>query len=312
MRVLVTGATGFIGSRLVPTLKRRGHDVAVLTRDADSYDGEADTVYEGDVLEAGSFEHALDGVDAAYYLIHSMDTSDDFAEKDRRGAHHFQRAASDAGVDRVLYLSGLGEDRATLSKHLKSRREVEHILGEGTFDLTTLRAAVIIGSGNTSFDIVKQLATRLPVMLTPQWVHVDCQPVAVSDVVAYLVGALETSETAGKTYDVGGEEVLTYGDLLERTADAAGSNAFIVPIPVLTPRLSAYWVALVTDVPTSIALPLIRGLKNEVVVRDDSIRDDVPIELTAHGTAIERALGSSSDPEATADHAVEKLDRIGL
>jgi uncharacterized protein YbjT (DUF2867 family) len=312
VRVLVTGATGFIGSRLVPTLQARGHDVAVLTRDSEGYDGVADTVYEGNVLEAGSFEHALADIDAVYYLIHSMGTGGEFAERDRRGAHNFQRAASREGIERVVYLSGLGDERVDLSNHLRSRREVERILSEGEFDLTTLRAAVIIGADNPSFDIVRQLAERLPMMLTPRWVRVDCQPIAVEDVVAYLAGVLEAPETAGNTYDIGGPKRLTYEEFLERTADVADSRAFVVPVPVLTPRLSTYWVELVTDVPREYVRPLINGLKNEVTADDADVRERLPIPLTPYGTAIERTLGAEADRDSSVQHARSKLDRIAL
>jgi uncharacterized protein YbjT (DUF2867 family) len=290
MRILATGATGFIGSRLTPALAARDHDVAVLTRDADSYDGVADTVYEGDVLDSGSFEQALTDVDTAYYLIHSMGSSDDFAERDRRGARNFRAAADEADVERVVYLSGLGEEDDDLSKHLQSRREVEEILSGGAFDLTVLRAAIIIGDGNDSFRIVSQLAKRLPLMVTPRWVRNDCQPIAVDDIVAYLVGVAETPETAGATYEVGGPEVLTYEDFLDRTARVAGRPSVIVPVPVLTPRLSTYWVQLTTDVPDDIIRPLVDGLRNEVTAEDRPIRSLLPIELTGYDAAIDRAL----------------------
>lgn len=301
MRVLVTGATGFIGSRLVPALLDAGHEVRVLVRDAAGYDApDGLDVAEGDLLEPGSFEDALGGVDAAYYLVHSMRAGADYAERDRRAARNFAAAASEAGVTRVVYLGGLGEERDRLSEHLRSRREVEHVLGEGDYDLTTLRAAIIIGRGSASFEMIRQLAKRLPVMVTPEWVRTRCQPIAVVDVVAYLVGVLDTPETAGDTFEIGGPDVLTYEDVLRRTARVLhGWEPLIVRVPVLTPRLSAYWVHLVTDVPKPVAHPLILGLKNAVVVTDHRIEELVPVDLTPFDEAVARALDASEKRAAT-------------
>jgi len=292
MRVLVTGATGFVGGRLVSALLGEGHDVTVLVRDAERYrDGHPDGVriVEGDLLDPGSFTDALD-VEAAYYLVHSMRAGTDFAERDRRAARNFMETASETGVSRVIYLGGLGEERDDLSSHLRSRREVEAVLAEGSYDLTTLRAAIVIGAGSASFDMVRQLAGRLPVMITPRWVRNDCQPIAIRDVVAYLVGVLSAPETAGGTYEIGGPEVLTYEDMLERTAELMDRQLRILPVPVLTPRISSYWVDLVTDVPKSVAHPLILGLKNPVVVHDDSITDHVDISPTPFDEAVTAAL----------------------
>ena len=292
MHTLVTGATGFVGSRLVPALSEAGHDVSVLVRDATSYDAPAGvTVFEGDLLEPASLEDALENADTVYYLVHSMGSGAGFEYRDRQAARGFERAATGAGLERVIYLSGLGDDRDGLSEHLQSRREVETLLAAGTYDLTVLRAAVIVGDGSASFRMIRQLATRLPVMVTPRWVHTECQPIAVADVIAYLVGVLEAPETAGETYEIGGPEVLTYREMLEETArKLGGRDPVVLPVPFLTPRLSAYWVDLVTDVPASVAHPLIDGMGNRVVVTDPAIWDVLDVELTPFPVAVERAL----------------------
>lgn len=291
MDVLVTGATGFVGGRLVPALLDREHDVTALVRDSTRYDPpQSVDVVEGDLLDPESLTGVFEGMDAVYYLIHSMEGGADYAERDRRAARNFVAATETASVDRVFYLGGLGEDGTTLSSHLSSRREVEAILADGTYDLTTFRAAIIVGAESASFEMVVQLAGRLPVMVTPRWVDTPCQPIAIADVVTYLAEALDAPETAGETFEIGGPEVLTYRSMLERTAAAMGHDPWILPVPVLSPTLSAYWVDLVTDVPRSVAHPLIEGLKNPVVVEDDSIRDHLPIPLTPFDEAVRRAL----------------------
>ncbi|AUX10407.1 NADH-binding protein [Halalkaliarchaeum desulfuricum] len=311
MKVLVTGATGFVGGRLVPALLAADHDVSVLVRDRDRYDPpDGVTVFEGDVLEEGSFEAALADVDAAFYLIHGMGAGGGFEDRDRRAADNFATAASAAGVTRVIYLSGLGVDDDDLSAHLRSRREVERVLAEGNFDLTVLRAAIIVGDGSASFRMVRQLASRLPVMITPQWVSTRVQPIAISDVIEYLVAILDVPETADDTFEIGGPDVLTYREMLIETGKLlSGREPFVVPVPFLTPRLSAYWVDLVTDVPASVAYPLIDGMTTDVIVTDDRIRSLVPIELTPYETAVRRALEEAEGVTIAADARAIQGDR---
>ncbi|MFB6089679.1 MAG: NAD(P)H-binding protein [Halobellus sp.] len=297
MDVLVTGATGFVGSRLVPALRDAGHDVTALVRDAARYDPpDGVRVVEGDLLEPGSFDAALD-VDAAYYLVHSMHAGEDFEERDRRAARNFADEASAAGVERVIYLGGLGEERDRLSEHLRSRREVERILDDADYALTTLRAAILIGRGSASFEMIRQLSSRLPVMVTPRWVDTECQPIFVDDAIAYLVGTLSVPETAGETYEIGGPDVLTYREILLRVGEKRGRQPIVLPVPVLSTRLSSLWIGLVTDVPTAVARPLIEGLKNPVVVRDHRIESLIDVDRTPFDEAVERALGfeESSD-----------------
>ncbi len=225
-----------------------------------------------------------------------MGESDDFIETDRRAAEAFRAAADEGGLDRVVYLGGLGDEgEEELSEHLRSRREVGRILASGEYDLTTLRAAVIIGDGSASFEIIRQLAARLPVMITPRWVRTECQPIFVDDVIEYLVGVLDTPATAGGTYDIGGPDVLTYGELLSRTRRALGGRLFVIPAPVLTPRLSSRWVTLVTDVPKGMVDPLVDGLRTPVVVEDESIRELVPVDLTPFDEALRAALDRRDD-----------------
>lgn len=289
MRVLVTGATGFVGGRLVTALLTEDHDVTVLVRDAARYRADHPAtdvrVVEGDLLDPGSFDEALD-VDVAYYLVRSMRVGSEFEERDRRAARNFTDAAAGADLDRLIYLGHLGEGR----EHRSSSREVGAILEDGAPALTTLRAATIIGAGSAGFDVIRALATRLPVQLAPRWIRTDCQPIAIRDVVAYLTEVLAAPGTVGETYEVGGPAVLTYGDMLERTARLLGRRRWTVPLPVMAPRLSAYWVQLVTDVPASVAKHIIRGLQNPGIVEDDSIGEQIRIHKTGFDDAVAAAL----------------------
>ncbi|MEA1930431.1 MAG: NAD(P)H-binding protein [Euryarchaeota archaeon] len=291
MRILVVGATGFVGSRLVARLAELGHDVVAFSRSA-SRESFPDGVeaFEGDLADADSVADLCAGVDVAYYLIHSL-TADDFAARDREYARRFRDVASEAGVDRVVYLSGISGTGVDLSPHLESRREVEAILAGGEFDLTVLRAAVIIGAESASFRILHDLTDRLPIMAVPQWVRTPCQPIGIRDTISYLVGVLDAEATRGGTYDIGGPSVWNYESLLQLTAREKGKTVYIVPVPVMTPKLSSYWLRLTTDVQFDIARALAESMRNPVTVDAASdLQTVVPIDQTPIETAVRDAL----------------------
>jgi uncharacterized protein YbjT (DUF2867 family) len=289
-QVLVLGATGFIGRRLIPALLEVGVRVRSLSRNAPAAATSGVETFTGDLLTGAGLKEALQHVDTAYYLVHSLAGGRrGFAVRDRQAALNFVAAADAAGVRRVIYLGGLGETGAELSRHLASRAEVARILAQGRYALTVLRAAVIVGSGGASYEIIRALVKRLPVMIIPRWVDTRCQPIAVGDVIRYLVGCLD-ERTAGATFDIGGPEILTYRQMMEIFAAAAGEVNLYIPVPLLTPRLSSYWVGLVTPVKASIAMPLIEGLGNEVVCQEERIRELIPFETTPFQEAVQLAL----------------------
>jgi len=293
MRILVVGATGFVGRRLVDRLVEDGHDVVAFSRSA-SQESFPDSVepFEGDLSEVDSLDGLCDGIDVAYYLIHSL-TAADFAGDDRTYARRFGRIASESDVDRVVYLSGISGRGVDLSPHLASRREVEAVLAEGTYDLTVLRAAVIIGSKSASFRILNDLTDRLPVMAVPQWVRTPCQPIGIRDTISYLVGLLAVDETRGETYDIGGPSVWSYESLLQLTAREKDKRLYILAVPVMTPELSSYWLRLTTDVQYEIARALAESMRNPVTVDPDhDLQAVVPISQTPIETAVRDALAA--------------------
>ena len=294
--VLVTGATGYIGARLIPRLLEMGYPVRAMVRDPRRLEGrpwmEEIEVAAGDVLRPDTLPAALAGVSYAYYLIHSMAGSGDFHDRDIVAARNFGAAAEAAGVARIIYLSGLGEESdEDLSEHLSSRHATGDALRESGVPVTELRAAVIVGSGSLSFEMVRDLTERLPVMIVPKWAATRIQPIGIRDVLAYLVATLETPASAGRIIEVGGADVLTYADMMKQYAEERRLRRWLIHVPVLTPRLSSYWVHWVTPVSAAIARPLIEGLRNEVVVHDPLAREMFPdIEPSDYRTAVRRAL----------------------
>jgi uncharacterized protein YbjT (DUF2867 family) len=294
--ILITGASGYIGGRLVPQLAEAGHLVRCLARDPRRLSGrgwgDGVDVVRGDVLDRDTLAPALAGCGAAYYLVHSMAVGErGFAERDRQAARNFAEAAAEAGLERIVYLGGLGRRHEELSAHLSSRHEVGDVLRAGPVPAIELRAAMIIGAGSASFEMLRALVERLPVMICPKWVKTRSQPIAVRDVLAYLAGCLEIPvEPGGAVYDIGGPEVLTYREMMLRFAAILGLKRYIIDVPVLTPRLSAYWVNLMTPVPAGIAFPLIEGLKAETICEDDRIRRLIPFEPIGFDEAVRRAL----------------------
>ena len=291
--VLVTGATGFIGRRLVPELVERGMTVRAMTRRPEAYDGQGEPV-GADVHDADSLTDALKGVDVAIYLVHSLDDPD-FERKDAEAARTFGRAAAEAGVEQIVYMGGLGADNENLSPHLRSRREVEALLGEAGVPVTVLRAAIVVGAGGISWELTRQLVKNLPAMVVPRWVSTMTQPIAVDDVIRYLAGVIGKEEALGRVFEIGGADRLTYLEMLQVAAEVQGGHRVpIVQVPVLTPRLSSYWLALVTDVDTTTGRNLIDSMSTEVVVTDHSIREVVPGEPLTYAEAVRRALAEGT------------------
>ena len=297
--VLVSGGTGYVGGRLVPLLLDSGYRVRVLGRSLSKlgsrpWAGHKNIeMAQGDFLDYASLEKAAEGCWAAFYLVHSMNPRyKDFAEADRKAAMNMTMASSRAGLNRIIYLGGLGVESKTLSKHLRSRTEVARILQSGDVPTTFLRAAMILGSGSAAFEMMRYLTERLPVMITPRWVHNLVQPIAIRNVLGYLKGCLDHDETMGGTFDIGGPDILTYKQLMETYAEVAGlRKRWIIPVPLLSPQLSSYWVHLVTPVPSHIAKPLAEGLRNPVVCQENLIRSIIPQHLLGCRETFRLALG---------------------
>jgi uncharacterized protein YbjT (DUF2867 family) len=288
-QLLVTGASGFVGSRLAEALVAAGYPVRAMTRNPDNYQGAGDPI-AGDVHEPATLAGPLAGVHTAYYLVHSLD-SDDFERLDAEAARAFGEQAAAAGVQRIVYLGGLGAENAKLSAHLRSRRAVESLLGAGGVPVTVLRAAVVIGHGGISWEITRQLVDHLPIMIGPSWVNTRTQPIALADVVRYLVGVLDDPATGDVVYEIGGPEVLRYIDMLRRAAKIQNKRTLpVLSVPLLTPRLSSGWLALVTDVDIATARNLVDSMTTEVVVRDHSIADVVPGAPLGYDDAVRAAL----------------------
>lgn len=297
LTVLVTGASGFVGSHVAGALVEEGHDVRAMTRRPGDYAGPGNPV-AGDMTDPDSLVAALEGVDAAYYLVHSLD-SQDFEKQDAEAARAFAVAAARTGVKQIVYLGGLGTEDGDLSRHLRSRREVEGLLAGTGVPVTVMRAAIVVGHGGISWEMTRQLVDNLPMMATPPWVDTRTQPIALEDVVRYLVGVLDNEQALGRTFEVGGPDVLTYGEMMRRASVIQnGRDVPIVKVPLLsdkltqavTTELSSYWLSLFTQADRMTGRNLIESMSTEVVVTDDSIREVVPFEPMGYDDMVRVAL----------------------
>jgi uncharacterized protein YbjT (DUF2867 family) len=297
VQVLVTGGNGYIGLRLIQALLESGHSVTAAVRDRRRFPagnfGECPgqlRVVEADFLDPATLRSLPEKMDAAYYLIHSMGSGGDFARKEEQCAENFAGAARRLGFGRIIYLGGLATDKGPLSEHLSSRRRVEEILRLSEVPLTVLRASIIVGSGSASFEIIRDLAEKLPVLVTPRWVHTQCQPIAIRNVLGYLTGVLEHPESASGVYDIGGPEVMSYLDLIKGYCEVRGLRRLFLPTRLLSPRLSSGWLCLLTSTSFPLARSLVDSLTHETVCQNTRIREMIPLELLSYGEAVERAL----------------------
>ena len=291
MKAAVLGATGFVGRALVPALAQR-MDVTAVSRSGDAPEGDRVQPIAADALEPESLRRALDGARVVYYLVHSLGQAN-FGDVDRRAATNVAVEAARAGVEQIVFLGGLGDEDPDLSEHLRSRAETARVLAEGDVPVTTLRAAIVVGRGSAAFETIVALVDRLPVMVAPQWISTPTQPIALVDVVAYLRDVAGRTETVGETFDLGGPDVLTYRQMIEHIGELRGRRPLIVEVPVLSPRLSSYWLHLVTPVRAGVARPLVEGLRNPTIARDTRIRELVPRELLSFDAAARDALAAS-------------------
>jgi len=291
--ILLTGATGYIGGRLLPLLESSGHPLRCLTRRPEHLRARAGSrteVVPGDVLTGEGLDAAMQGIRAAYYLVHALGSAGSFIEEDRRAAINFGAAARKAGVERIIYLGGLGDETQDLSDHLRSRQETGRILRQCGVPVLELRTSIVIGSGSLSFEMVRALVERLPVMITPRWVYTSTQPIAVEDVIAYLLAAVDLPLTGSELFEIGGADQVSYGEIMKEYARQRGLKRFMISVPVLTPRLSGLWLGLVTPVYARVGRQLVQGLKNPTVVRDDRAARAFHISPMGLRAAIARAL----------------------
>ena len=295
--VLLTGATGYVGGRLLAELERRSMHLRCFTRRPEALRGRvapSTEIAAGDALDAAAVRQALEGASAAYYLIHSMG-GEDFAARDREAARIFGEAAREVGVRRIIYLGGLGEGASGLSEHLRSRQETGEILRRSGVPVVELRASIVLGSGSLSFEMIRALVERLPVMICPRWVAVETQPIAVEDLIAYLVAALNLTEGAERIYEIGGPDRVTYGDLMREYARQRGLKRLLIPVPLLTPRLSSLWLGLVTPLYARVGRKLVDSLRNPTVVRDPAALEAFRVRPRGACEAIARALANEDE-----------------
>jgi len=297
LTILLTGSTGYIGRRLLPILLKQGHQIICLVRDKRRFDVEDFTeehlqhitILEADLLKPETLHHLPLSIDLAFYLVHSMSATEDFHDLEQKSAENFIAYINRTTAQQLIYLSGIVND-ASLSKHLSSRKNVEEILGQSQAALTVLRAAIIIGSGSASFEIIRDLVEKLPVMIAPKWLKSRCQPIGIRNVVEYMIGVMMKEETYNQSFDIGGPDVLSYHDMLMGYAKVRGLKRLIIPVPVLSPQLSSHWLYFVTSTSFSLAKSLVSSLKNEVICRDNRIQSIVPIKLLTYEETLRLTL----------------------